>query len=84
MPGYSFPVERRCGQNEETLSPREKAAAAHKSITDALEARDFQIIHVDNPEEGFQSATKEKPDLIILDVMFGEKQETQGLIMLSK
>ena len=43
-----------------------------------LEAQNFQVISVENPEDGFQEAKKKSPNLIILDVMFGEKEETQG------
>ncbi len=43
-----------------------------------LEAQNLQVILVYNPEDGLQEAKKNIPDLIILDVMFGEKEETQG------
>lgn len=43
-----------------------------------LEAQNLQVIHTDNPEDGLQEAKKNIPDVIILDVMFGEKEETQG------
>ncbi len=43
-----------------------------------LEAQNLQVILVYNPEDGFQEAKNRKPNLIILDVMFGKKEETQG------
>lgn len=43
-----------------------------------LEAQNLQVILTDNPEDGFQEAKKKKPGLIILDVMFGKKEETKG------
>ncbi len=43
-----------------------------------LEAEQYQILSVTDPEDGVKIAKKEKPNLIILDVMFGEKERTQG------
>lgn len=43
-----------------------------------LEAKKYQVNTVFSPEEGFQKAKEEKPDLIILDVMFGSKKQTKG------
>lgn len=51
-------------------------AASAMQVT--LEAQNLQASHIDNPDEGFQAAKKEKPDLIILDVMFGEKEQIRG------
>jgi CheY-like chemotaxis protein len=43
-----------------------------------LEAQDFRVVTALNPDEGFQQAKKDTPDLIILDVMFGRKQKAIG------
>ncbi len=43
-----------------------------------LEARDYQVLLADNPADGLQMAKDKKPDLIILDVMFGERDKTEG------
>lgn len=43
-----------------------------------LEAKNYQVSAAFSPEEGFQKAKKEKPGLIILDVMFGSKGKTTG------
>jgi len=43
-----------------------------------LVAQSFCVITADNPEEGFQKAKEKKPNLIILDVMFGSEQEALG------
>jgi DNA-binding response OmpR family regulator len=49
-----------------------------ESMRIILAAQSFCVIHVDNPEEGFQKAKEKKPNLIILDVMFGSGQEALG------
>ena len=43
-----------------------------------LKAKNYQVKNVFTPEEGLQTAKKEKPDLIILDVMFGSKGNAKG------
>jgi DNA-binding response OmpR family regulator len=43
-----------------------------------LEAGRFKVISATDPEKGFSIAGEEKPDLIILDVMFGEKEKVKG------
>lgn len=43
-----------------------------------LQSRNYQVGGAFSPEEGFQKAKEERPDLIILDVMFGSKRETKG------
>ncbi len=43
-----------------------------------LEAHKYKIKASYDPEKGFQIAKKEKPDMIILDVIFGSKQKTEG------
>lgn len=49
-----------------------------ESMKKILETRDYQIIIAYDPEEGNDKLIREKPDLIILDVMFGSKGETLG------
>lgn len=43
-----------------------------------LETRNYQISTAFDPEEGNTKLHQEKPDLIILDVMFGNKGESKG------
>ena len=43
-----------------------------------LEAQNYNVMSASNPDAGYKKAQKEKPDVIILDVMFGEKEETKG------
>ena len=43
-----------------------------------LEPAGHRLVTVDNPEEGFSMAKEDPPDLILLDVMFGSRQESQG------
>lgn len=43
-----------------------------------LETRDYQVSTALDPEEGSTKLNQEKPDLIILDVMFGSKGESKG------
>lgn len=38
----------------------------------------YQVLSAERPDEGMRLAKTAKPDLIILDVMFGSKGETQG------
>jgi DNA-binding response OmpR family regulator len=51
------------------------AASAMKAT---LESQGCDVSHSGDPEAGFQKAKQEKPDLIILDVMFGDAGATQG------
>ncbi len=43
-----------------------------------LEANEHRVLIRDNPVSGVEEAEKKLPDLIILDVMFGQKQKTDG------
>jgi DNA-binding response OmpR family regulator len=43
-----------------------------------LEARGFKVNTAYDPDEGFEKLSVEKPNLIILDVMFGSKGESKG------
>lgn len=43
-----------------------------------LGSSNYDVIVVYDPEEGMQKAIEEKPDMIILDVMFGSKGESGG------
>lgn len=43
-----------------------------------LETKNYRIFTAYSPEEGFQMAKDVKPDLIILDVMFGSKERSLG------
>ena len=43
-----------------------------------LEAQSYTVISAYDPEEGLRKAKEEKPDLIMLDVMFGKKDEALG------
>ncbi|MCJ7820556.1 MAG: response regulator [Bacteroidales bacterium] len=43
-----------------------------------LETKDYQVITAYDPEEGSKKLSQERPDLIILDVMFGSKGESMG------
>jgi DNA-binding response OmpR family regulator len=43
-----------------------------------LETRDYQVSTAFDPEEGNIKLHQERPDLIILDVMFGSKGESKG------
>jgi DNA-binding response OmpR family regulator len=49
--------------------------AAMKKI---LESKGHNVIIAYDPEEGIEILKQEKPDLIILDVMFGSKGESKG------
>ena len=44
----------------------------------ALEKEGYSILSIVSAEIGFQKAKDEKPDLIILDVMFGLDEEAMG------
>lgn len=43
-----------------------------------LEKRNYIVITALDPEEGLEKLKREKPDLLILDVMFGSEQKTKG------
>ncbi|MCM8804300.1 MAG: response regulator [Candidatus Omnitrophica bacterium] len=43
-----------------------------------LQKGNYVVITAFDPEEGFQKIKEEKPDLLILDVMFGSEQKTKG------
>ncbi|MGB8491324.1 MAG: response regulator [Bacteroidales bacterium] len=43
-----------------------------------LESKGYNVIVAYDPEEGKEKLKHEKPDLIILDVMFGSKGESKG------
>lgn len=49
-----------------------------------LEANNYQVTTAYNTEDGYQAAEKMKPDLIMLDVMFGSKGETKGFELVRK
>jgi two-component system, OmpR family, alkaline phosphatase synthesis response regulator PhoP len=49
-----------------------------------LENKGFKIIVSNSPEEGNEKLRNERPDLIILDVMFGSKGESQGFDFVNK
>ena len=43
-----------------------------------LEAQEHHVVMASDPAQGLETARKEKPDVIILDVMFGKKEESKG------
>ena len=43
-----------------------------------LESQDYTVFIADNPKDGIEKARAEKPDLIILDVMFGRTEQAVG------
>jgi len=43
-----------------------------------LEAERYTVITATEPVKGIELATKDKPDVIILDVMFGEDERARG------
>jgi len=49
-----------------------------------LEKKGYQIFIADDPDLGEQQLKVEKPDLIILDVMFGSKSEAKGFDFANK
>jgi DNA-binding response OmpR family regulator len=49
-----------------------------EAIRITLEAENFNVFSSVDPEKGIALAQKEKPDLIILDVMFGEDEKIRG------
>ncbi|OFY68134.1 MAG: hypothetical protein A2V64_07845 [Bacteroidetes bacterium RBG_13_43_22] len=48
------------------------------AIAKILENKGYNAVCAYDPEEGFEKLKKDKPDLIILDVMFGSKGESKG------
>ena len=48
------------------------------AITKILEIKGYIAKSAYDPEEGWEKLKHEKPDLIILDVMFGSKGESKG------
>ena len=43
-----------------------------------LETKNYKVITAFDPDEGNEKLRQERPDLIILDVMFGSKGESKG------
>ena len=43
-----------------------------------LESQDYTVLTADNPRDGIEKARAEKPDIIILDVMFGRTEKAVG------
>ena len=43
-----------------------------------LQAKNYQIFSAQDPEKGFDKAKQTKPDLLILDVMFGKQEMAMG------
>ena len=48
------------------------------AITKILENKGYAAVSAYDPEEGWGKLKQDKPDLIILDVMFGDKGESKG------
>lgn len=44
----------------------------------SLEARQYQVDSAVDPEQGLGKVRQWRPDLVILDVMFGRRQEAKG------
>jgi len=44
----------------------------------ALEAQQYQVDSAIEPEEGLSKARQWRPNLVILDVMFGRRQQAKG------
>jgi DNA-binding response OmpR family regulator len=49
-----------------------------------LESKGYNIIFEYDTDPGFERLKKEKPDLVILDVMFGSKGESKGFSFASR
>jgi len=49
-----------------------------------LENKGYNIIYAYDPEQGYEKVKEEKPELIILDVMFGSKGESKGFNFANK
>lgn len=48
------------------------------ALTKLLENKGYAAISAYDPEEGWEKLQQDKPDLIILDVMFGDRGESKG------
>jgi len=48
------------------------------AITKILEIKGYSTVSAYDPDEGWEKLKQERPDLIILDVMFGSKGESKG------
>ncbi len=49
-----------------------------EAMTLILKSRDYQVVRAYNTETGVKMIKEEKPDVVILDVMFGSKGRTKG------
>ena len=48
------------------------------AVKKVLQAEKYSVLEADDPEDGFKLAKREKPDVIVLDVMFGTKEKVDG------
>ena len=55
-----------------------------EAVKTVLESSDIRVTAAYQPDEGYTLAEREKPDLIILDVMFGKKGKTEGFDLARK
>lgn len=46
-----------------------------EAVTNLLESRNYKVVSANDGDEGFALALKEKPDLMLLDVMMTNKTE---------
>lgn len=51
----------------------EDEASLGMIVKESLESRDFTVFHAENGEEAFDIYEKEKPDILVLDVMMPKK-----------
>jgi DNA-binding response OmpR family regulator len=51
----------------------EDEASLGMIVKESLESRDFIVFHAENGEEAFEVYQKEKPDILVLDVMMPKK-----------
>tara|TARA_R110001592_G_scaffold84828_1_gene250683 strand:- start:1983 stop:2660 length:678 start_codon:yes stop_codon:yes gene_type:complete len=51
----------------------EDEASLGMIVKESLESRDFIVFHAENGEEAFEMYQKEKPDVLVLDVMMPKK-----------
>ena len=49
-----------------------------ESMKVILEAADYRVLTAYDPETGYNRAEREKPDIILLDVMFGNDEKVKG------
>jgi DNA-binding response OmpR family regulator len=49
-----------------------------------LENKGYEVIFEYDPDKGYEKLKEEKPDMIILDVMFGSKGESHGFKFANK